>query len=148
MMELWIKPEVMSRIQQHGQDHYPEEGAGLLLGQLDQASRQVTDLIPLVNTFAEEQRSRRYLISPEAMIEAEVKADELGLDILGVFHSHPDHPAQPSEFDRTWAWPWFAYLITSVINGKATASRAWLLKDDRSGFDEILLQTEPIQEVS
>lgn len=147
-MELLITQEVLSRIHQHGEEHYPQEGAGLLLGKLDEPNRRVTDLLPLANTFAEGQRKRRYLISPESMIEAEKQADELGLEILGVFHSHPDHPARPSEFDQTWAWPWFAYLITSVMNGAAITSRAWLLKDDRSGFDEIPLHTEHIQEVS
>ena len=147
-MKLIFAPGTLNGIQRHGEESYPEEGAGLLLGKLQDQNRKVTDLMPLDNTFEGGKRKRRYLISPEAMIEAEERAEALGLEILGVFHSHPDHPAQPSEFDRTWAWPWFAYVITSIQNGQSENSRAWLLKEDRSGFDEITLQAEHFQEVS
>ena len=61
---------------------------------------------------------------------------KLDLDIVGIFHSHPDHPSRPSEFDREWAMPWFSYIITSVKNGKADGSRSWLLSEDRSAFNE------------
>jgi proteasome lid subunit RPN8/RPN11 len=60
----------------------------------------------------------------------------MGLDVLGVFHSHPDHPNQPSEFDRQWAWPNFSYLITSVVQGVAVESRSWRLNEDRANFSE------------
>ncbi len=63
-------------------------------------------------------RHNRYLITPQDMLAGEIEADRLGLDVVGVFHSHPDHPNLPSEFDREWALPWFSYLITSVIAGE------------------------------
>jgi proteasome lid subunit RPN8/RPN11 len=147
-MNLILSADLLSQIEQQAATSYPEECAGLLLGHLDGKDRRVTALIPLPNTFDEGQRSRRYLISPQAMIQADQEAEARGLDILGVFHSHPDHPAQPSEFDRTWAWPWFIYLITSVAEGKAVDHRAWLLADDRSALKEIQLQLKHIQEVS
>jgi proteasome lid subunit RPN8/RPN11 len=66
------------------------------------------------------------------MMAAEDEAEALGLDVVGVFHSHPDHPAEASETDREWALPWFSYLITSVRSGRAAESRSWRLVDDRS----------------
>jgi proteasome lid subunit RPN8/RPN11 len=63
-------------------------------------------------------------------------AERLGLGLIGVFHSHPEHPNTPSETDRELAQPFFSYLITSVVGGLPTSDRAWRLKEDRSGFDE------------
>ena len=70
----------------------------------------------------------------------EEEADRLGLEMLGVFHSHPDHPNLPSEFDRQWAWPNFSYLITSVVEGKAVDSRSWRLSEDRTSFSEEIIE--------
>jgi proteasome lid subunit RPN8/RPN11 len=74
------------------------------------------------------------------MLRSEQEAARLGLDVVGVFHSHPDHPNQPSEFDREWAMPWFSYIITSVNQGSAIASRSWRLTDDRDQFLEENIQ--------
>jgi len=67
------------------------------------------------------------------------------LDVLGVFHSHPDHPNQPSEFDREWAMPWFSYVITSINLGRAVASRSWLLSEDRAQFAEEQIAVRDIE---
>jgi proteasome lid subunit RPN8/RPN11 len=99
------------------------------------------NILPLANTREDSARRNRYLISPEDYLKAEMTADELGLSLIGVFHSHPDHPNQPSEFDREWAQPFFSYIITSVEKGKAVGSRSWLLKEDRSQFLEEKIQT-------
>ena len=147
-MKLILSPQAMSQIEEHGARHYPEEAAGLLLGKQVGSDRQITAILPLANTFDEGQRERRYLISPEAMVKAEDDAEALGLEIVGVFHSHPDHPARPSEFDRSWAWPWFAYIITSIQAGKPENHRAWQLSEDRSDFNEIPLLVEHNEEVS
>ena len=147
-MKLIISANLLNQIENQATDHYPEETAGLLLGSIEGDHRRVVDLLPLENTFDQTQRSHRYLIEPMAMIQAEREAEERGLDILGVFHSHPDHPAQPSEFDRKWAWPWFVYLISSVSQKAAQDHRVWLLEEDREKFQEIPLQLERIQEVS
>jgi proteasome lid subunit RPN8/RPN11 len=131
-----IPVELLARIQAHGEAAYPEEGAGFLLGTRDGDLQRVADVIALPNVREEEARHTRYLISPEDTIRAEEEADRRGLNVIGVFHSHPDHPAQPSEFDREWALPWFSYVITSVQQGQAVESRCWRLADDRSGFEE------------
>ncbi len=131
-----IAGELLERMRAHGEAVYPEEGAGFLLGIRDGDLCRVTDIMPLPNVREEGARRTRYLIAPEDTIRAEEEADRRGLSIVGVFHSHPDHPARPSEFDREWALPWFVYVITRVAHGHAVESRAWRLRDDRSGFEE------------
>lgn len=147
-MSLRMAAELLHKIEAHGQASYPQEGAGLMLGELADPDRIVRRILTLPNSFDESKRARRYQIDPRAMMDAEDHADRLGLSIVGVFHSHPDHPAQPSDFDRQWALPWFDYLITSVQAGGTGDSRVWRLHDDRGQFDEIPLILERSEEVT
>lgn len=143
-MSLAVPAGLLRLIWEHGQRAYPEEGAGLMLGSLDGEARAVTDLIPLENHFQPEGRGRRYLITPRDLLHAEDEAERRGLEIVGVFHSHPDHPAQASDFDTQWAMPVFSYLITRVQSGRAVESRAWRLTEDRSRMiEEPLEVTDP-----
>lgn len=134
-MALEMTAKILARIHAHGESAYPDEGAGFLLG-TDGDPRRVSDILPLPNTSDLEMRRRRYLITPEAYGQAEDVADGLGLGLIGVFHSHPDHPNRPSETDREWAQPFFSYIITSVEQGRTVGSRSWRLAEDRSGFLE------------
>jgi proteasome lid subunit RPN8/RPN11 len=134
-----ISRDLIAQIHAHGEQAYPEEGAGFLLG-ADTPGRQVLDLIPVTNAREAETRSRRYLLGAEDYLKAEMEADRRGLQLVGVFHSHPDHPDQPSEFDREWAQPFFSYVITGVDEGKARSSRSWRLAEDRSKFVEETIQ--------
>ena len=139
---LELSDEVLARIHAHGEDAYPEEGAGFLLGtDSGNGTRAVTSIFPLINSREDEARHNRYLITPEDYLKAELTADKLGLSLIGVFHSHPDHPNQPSEYDREWAQPFFSYIITSVNEGKAVESRSWRLAEDRSKFEEEEIKT-------
>ena len=135
-MSIEIPQEILQRIHQHGEQAYPEEGAGLLLGELKQGNHQVREILPLVNAREAPARHNRYQLSPQDYLQGEQLAERLGYAALGVFHSHPDHPNRPSEFDRQWAWPNFSYLITSVLQGKASGSRSWRLREDRTNFSE------------
>jgi proteasome lid subunit RPN8/RPN11 len=135
-MSLLISSQLLENIHAHGESAYPEEGAGLLLGTAIGGQKQVTQILALANSREEGARHNRYLLTPQDYLRGEQEADRLGLDVLGVFHSHPDHPNRPSEFDRDWAMPWFSYLITSVQAGQAVESRSWLLAEDRSQFSE------------
>ncbi|HLC03972.1 MAG TPA: M67 family metallopeptidase [Anaerolineales bacterium] len=135
-MTVILPSSLMRQIQENGERQYPEEGAGLILGNIDEGARRVSGLIHRANSFEPESRGRRYAIDPKQMLEAEQEAESRGMDIVGIFHSHPDHPARPSEFDLAWAMPWYSYIITSVSNGKAGESRSWRLSDDRSSFVE------------
>jgi proteasome lid subunit RPN8/RPN11 len=132
---LEIAPDVLAKIHAHGESAYPEEGAGFLLG-IDGQVRRVVAIRTLPNSREDDARHNRYLIAPKDYLEGELEADRLHLSLLGVFHSHPDHPNQPSEFDRDWAQPYFSYVITSIEKGNAIASRSWRLLEDRSRFEE------------
>ena len=135
-MPLIISSDVLANIHTHGEQAYPEEGVGLLLGCEKDGARQVTTIFTLVNSREDSARHNRYLVNPQEMLRGEQEAIRLGLDVLGAFHSHPDHPSRPSEFDREWALPWYSYVITSVQRGQAADSRSWLLAENRESFFE------------
>lgn len=129
---LKISRELTTRMEAHVEKAYPGEGAGFLLG----GDGEVKDVLPLDNAREEEARHNRFLITPEDYLRAELKAADLGVDLIGVFHSHPDCPNVPSEYDREWAQPFFSYIITRVDNGKTVSHRSWRLVEDRSKYDE------------
>lgn len=133
---LIVTAAVLEKIHLHGEAAYPEEGAGLLLGKAAGGEKRVLDILTMENAREDSARRNRYLLTAEDYIRGEDEALSRGLEVLGVFHSHPDHPNRPSEFDREWAMPWFSYLITSIQEGKAAGSRSWLLAEDRSQFIE------------
>jgi proteasome lid subunit RPN8/RPN11 len=139
---LTLAPEVLAEIRAHGEQAYPEEGAGFLLG-TDGQSRQVLRVLALPNAREDGARNNRYLIAPQDYLTGEREADRLRMTLLGVFHSHPDHPDRPSEYDREWAQPNFSYIITSVAEGRAGSSRSWRLLEDRSAFVEEPLEVAP-----
>jgi proteasome lid subunit RPN8/RPN11 len=132
---LYFQKAVLEQIHTHGEKSYPEEGAGFLLG-TDDTERSVEAIFELSNAREDEARYNRYLIKPLDYVKAEIEADRLGLKLIGVFHSHPDHANHPSEFDRDWAQPFFSYVITNVESGKAIESKSWRLLGDRSQFEE------------
>ena len=123
----------------HARDTYPHECCGALYGADDGA---VTHALPLPNTTEEGPR-RRFLVRPADYKAAEAHASKLGQSLLGFYHSHPDHPARPSQHDLDHAWPTFVYLITSVVQGQADATTAWRLREDRSQFDELTVERIP-----
>lgn len=129
---LVLRKDLIDEITAHLERAYPEEGAGFLLG----GGGEVKRIFPLPNAREDAARHNRYLITPEDYMKAEVKAAELGVDLIGVFHSHPDCPNIPSEYDREWAQPFFSYLITRVDEGKAVSHRSWKLAEDRSKYEE------------
>lgn len=128
----------IERINAHVEASYPEEGAGFLLG----VEGEVQELIPLQNAREDEARHNRFLFTPEDYLQAEIKADELGMSLIGVFHSHPDCPNIPSEYDREWAQPFFSYIISRVDEGKVVSHRSWRLLEDRSNYEEEEIKIE------
>ncbi|MCB2178669.1 M67 family metallopeptidase [bacterium] len=143
---LYIPDEILAKIHQNGEQAYPEEGAGLMLGREANGKREVLDILPLTNSREDTARHNRYLITADDMLAGEMEAMRRGLDIVGVFHSHPDHPNRPSEFDRDWALPWYSYVITSIQQGQQAGSRSWRLAEDRSAFsEEAIIVTQPEQ---
>ena len=128
-----VLPErLIEQMNAHMEKAYPEEGAGFLLGEASEAK----EILTLSNSREDGARHNRFLFTPEDYLQAELKAERLGLSLIGVFHSHPDSPNIPSEYDREWAQPFFSYIITRVDNGKAVNSRSWRLLEDRSKYEE------------
>ena len=126
-----ITSDVDRAIRAHGQETYPHECCGALVGRDGRA----TAVVPLPNTTEEGPR-RRFLVRPSDYRTAEQRASELGGELLGFYHSHPDHPALPSQYDLDHAWPTFAYIIVAVAQGAAMAMTVWFLQEDRSTFEE------------
>lgn len=135
--EVGIGVEFAAKIRAHGVETYPYECCGALLGR-DQnggVGREVLELFPLVNRREDSPRNR-FAVTAEDVRDAEKAATAQGLEVIGWYHSHPDHPARPSDFDRDHAWPWYSYVIVSVHTGVPKDMTSWRLKDDRSGYFE------------
>lgn len=114
---------------------FPHECCGFMFGKEDEkGNRLVTKALPVFNS-ATENRERRFIISPKDYMNAEKFADENNVQFLGIYHSHPNHPAIPSEHDRVAAQPWFSYVIISVSEDKVQHTRCWRLNDNFQ-FDE------------
>ena len=126
---------ILDAIRQHGSDVYPEEGCGFLLGTvMDGGENRVTALHRATNRHTE-QRTHRYELTADDYREADVAAQDQGLDVVGMYHSHPDHPARPSKTDLEKAtFPGYTYVIISVHDGAPEALTAWTLAPDRSEF--------------
>jgi proteasome lid subunit RPN8/RPN11 len=128
---LVLAPTVAQAIRQHGQETYPHECCGAMVGR----DGRVDAVVALPNTTEEGPR-RRFLVRPSDYRLAEQRAASLGSELLGFYHSHPDHPARPSQYDLDHAWPTFAYIIVAVSGGLAKQMTVWWLKDDRTVFEE------------
>jgi proteasome lid subunit RPN8/RPN11 len=143
---LWISGHLAEKIRAHGAETYPHECCGALLGRdsnavvesnrgegLLAAAREILGLFPLVNRRDDSPRNR-FSVTAEDVLEAEKAARGQGLEVVGWYHSHPDHPARPSAYDRDYAWPWYSYIIVSVQNGAPQDMTSWRLNDDRGEF--------------
>ncbi|MCA1688833.1 MAG: M67 family metallopeptidase [Actinobacteria bacterium] len=134
-MPLKIGRGDVGHIHEHAKETYPEECTGALVGMDVGEMKIVVDVWRAENTHGEE-RARRFLIEPLQVKEFEERAAERDMDVLGFYHSHPDHPAEPSEYDREHAWPYYSYVIASVGENGVGEVRSWVLKGDRSGYEE------------
>jgi proteasome lid subunit RPN8/RPN11 len=138
---LVLDPRHVAAIRRHGEADYPAEACGLIAGALEGDRKVAVQLVPLVNQRTDSARNR-YLIDPESFRRAQEKLDRDGLEVIGVYHSHPDHPPAPSAFDREHAWPWLSYVIVGVGHGRAGEVKSWVLTDDRGAFHEEQITTE------
>ena len=135
---LTLRAEADSGIRRHGRETYPHECCGALIGR----GRRVLEALALPNVTEESPR-RRFRVRPSDYLAAERRASELGAELLGFYHSHPDHPARPSRYDLDQAWPVFAYVIVAVEGGRPATMTSWRLREDRSAFDEEPIAVEP-----
>ncbi len=127
-----LAADAEAEIRRHGTETYPNECCGALIA----SGATIVEAFPLPNTTAEGPR-RRFLIGPNDYRLAEARAQARGGTLAGFYHSHPDHPARPSETDLAQAWPNLTYIIVAVRDGQPDDLRFWRLRDDRSGFEEI-----------
>ena len=142
--QLWISHELSERIRRHGAETFPHECCGALLGRDSTAvgsdnseesgtPREVLDVFPMVNRRDDSPRNR-FAVTADDVRDAEKAARQHGLEVVGWYHSHPDHPARPSQFDREHAWPWYSYIIVSVMSGAPAEMTSWRLNDDRQDY--------------
>lgn len=147
----------LEAIRRHGVEAFPRECVGVLLGDVSGNVKIVREVRGLDNTFAPSEdfersvlaqeelqnapstaeavgQERRYLVSPDTMFALMQEERRTKRKVLGFYHSHPNHPARPSAYDREWASPWYTYIIVSVLDGKPDALNAWQLNDDRAAF--------------
>ena len=144
-MAIELSAEHRKRIEQHGAEAYPNECCGFLLGREENGSRVILDVAPIQNAWQsmennpyevrpEDSLRNRSLVDPKDYMRIDREARQKGLDIISFYHSHPDHPARPSEFDRKHALPFLIYVILAVEKGIPREMTAWLLNEDGSQF--------------
>ncbi|MBA3521473.1 MAG: M67 family metallopeptidase [Gemmatimonadales bacterium] len=128
-MTVRVPSTLLEQIRRHGERAYPAECCGALVGAVDGAVKEVVRLAPAINRRTDD--PHRYLIAPDDLRRLERELGAEGLEIVGYYHSHPDHPAVPSAFDTEHAWPWYSYLIVRVDGGRAADAASWVLDDER-----------------
>ena len=144
MSRIFVSPQDLEAIGRHGEARYPEECCGFLIGRAVGEETRVERVLSVDNE-RQDSRHNRFLIHPETVLAAHKDARAAGLDVVGYYHSHPDHPARPSEFDREHAWPGLSYVIVSVAGGKVAETRSWRLSDDRERFEEEAVEKENVE---
>ena len=140
-MKVVVPGKILEQMKRHGEETYPHECCGFMLGSADEGMQRISEIRRQENERTDS-KENRFVISPDQFRAAEKYARKTGLTLVGIYHSHPDSPARPSDYDRDHAWPWFSYIIVSVKAGAAVEANAWQLRDDRSGFDPVVLETD------
>jgi len=132
---LQISSDLEKKIRADGETAYPNECCGVLIGEVDnEGIKTVKSTLTIDNAREDAEQYHRFLITPEDMMKAEQTARSMKLDVIGFYHSHPDHPSKPSGYDKDHALPFYSYVIVSVDKGKAQIFTSWELTDDRSDF--------------
>jgi len=126
---LRLSASLVDEIRREGEQAYPAECCGVLAGYPGEV-KEVLKLVPVTNRRTDD--PHRYLIAPDDLRRIETELRSSGLEVLGCYHSHPDHPAAPSAFDTEQAWPWYSYIIVRVDRARAAELTSWVLEDDRS----------------
>jgi len=131
-----VLPEALKKlIKEEGENAFPNECCGVIFGEFGDV-KTAAAAQHIINNFDDGEKYHRFLITPEDMMKAELKAREMKADILGFYHSHPDCPAKPSDYDREHALPFYSYVIVSVMGGEAADFKSWELSEDREKFIE------------
>ncbi len=131
-----LTPAFHKQIEDEGVKAFPNECCGIMYGNDEGGRRIVKELEPVSNEFEAGERYHRFLITPDTLMRAERKAAREGRLVLGFYHSHPDHPARPSEYDREHGWPFYSYVIVSILQRTPAKMTCWLLNEQTEQFDE------------
>ena len=132
---LILTTDLETIIKTEGETAYPNECCGILIGEVTgEDAKIVKQTQPIINASEDNEQYHRFLIRPEDMIEAELIARKAKLDVIGFYHSHPDHPAKPSDYDKEHALPFYSYVIVPVEKGGAKDMTSWELTADRANF--------------
>jgi proteasome lid subunit RPN8/RPN11 len=143
-MAILVLPESIARsIEAEGVRNYPNECCGILIGRDVENSRRIEEMRAVDNAFNVDRLRDRFLISPRAIYQAEKDLQNTGRTIVGFYHSHPDHPARPSDYDREHAWPFYSYVIVSIAGAQAVDMTSWVLDETSHTF-----RRQEIQELS
>jgi proteasome lid subunit RPN8/RPN11 len=131
-----VLPKALARqIEHEGVASFPNECCGVIYGRDEKDRRVVTRLEPVVNEFEAGEQFHRFLITPGTLMKAEKSAAANKELVLGFYHSHPDHPARPSEYDRTHGWPFYSYVIVSIMQREPADTTCWVLNEQTEQFD-------------
>lgn len=128
----------MDKVRRHLEAGYPNEACGALVGRPGEGGEdphKASEFHPMRNTV-QDRPWDRYALDPLEQLRIQKDADRRGLEIVGFVHSHPDYPAQPSRFDTEQGWPFYSYMVASVVQGKLTEARSWRLDDSEKRFTE------------
>jgi len=146
MRPVSLPSSLLAQMRAHARETYPDEACGFLIGvgpdPTEPEARRILSVERAENTFDGERR-RRFLIRPEELRDVERRAESTGRPVVGFYHSHPDHPARPSQFDQDHAWPWYTYVVLSVTASASSAVGAFELDADAAVFREVELRVEP-----
>ena len=138
VMALVLSDTLRQQIEAEGVSAYPNECCGILIGRdvvEGESKRRIVDrLEPGRNAFEAAEQYHRFSIDPAQQLKAEKSAEKEGKAVLGYYHSHPDHPARPSEYDRQHAWPFYSYVIVAIAEGKPVNMTSWVLDDQTETF--------------
>jgi proteasome lid subunit RPN8/RPN11 len=137
-----IAEEQLAEIREHGVRDYPYECCGLLLGRYGENEKVVKETYPISNAREESAKRNRFLIRPEELMRGERYAASRDLEVVGFYHSHPDSPAVPSQYDLEHAWPTYSYIIVSTSAGEANDLFSWEQQPDRSRFNKEEIQCQ------
>jgi proteasome lid subunit RPN8/RPN11 len=141
MMPLVLTSALRRQIEAEGVAAFPNECCGILIGRDVEGRRIIERLEPGRNVFEADERYHRFSIDPRAQMKAERDAEKEGKAVLGFYHSHPDHPARPSEYDREHGWPFYSYVIVSILAGKPADLTSWVLSAQTNQFEKQEIQT-------
>ena len=135
MNDLVLPSELARAIEREGSAAYPNECCGIMYGRDVGRERRVERLEAVINSFVAEEQYHRFSIDPKELMRAEKSAAAAGQLVLGFYHSHPDHPARPSETDRQAAWPFYSYVIVSIGKGEPLDMTCWVLDEATERFE-------------